>query len=154
MWCGFWQTYYYLSDVNSFSKNGGLKAMGESLDRGMVFVMSLWDDHYVSNCGTFCDEMLHDRFIFSFHQANKNLDIFHSLLQLTVHWSILGKYALARCYLSCGFNWTRCPSWTLLHWHTKGAWNRGRASHFDNHWQAGNDRRLHSGLSIIVLELF
>jgi len=70
-------------DVNSFSKNGGLKAMGESLDRGMVFVMSLWDDHYVSNCGTFCDEMLHDRFIFSFHQANKNLDIFHSLLQLT-----------------------------------------------------------------------
>jgi cellulose 1,4-beta-cellobiosidase len=35
-------------DVNSFSKNGGLKAMGESLDRGMVFVMSLWDDHYAN----------------------------------------------------------------------------------------------------------
>jgi len=28
-----------------FAKLGGLKAMGEAMDRGMVLVMSLWDDH-------------------------------------------------------------------------------------------------------------
>lgn len=31
-------------DVDDFSKQGGLKAMGDALDRGMVLVMSLWDD--------------------------------------------------------------------------------------------------------------
>jgi len=31
-------------DINDFKKQGGLKAMGEALDRGMVLVMSLWDD--------------------------------------------------------------------------------------------------------------
>lgn len=32
-----------------FKQKGGLKAMGESLDRGMVLVMSLWDDHTDTN---------------------------------------------------------------------------------------------------------
>jgi len=31
-------------DVDDFTKKGGLKAMGDALDRGMVLVMSLWDD--------------------------------------------------------------------------------------------------------------
>lgn len=29
---------------NAFKKTGGLKAMGEALDRGMVLTMSIWDD--------------------------------------------------------------------------------------------------------------
>lgn len=33
------------NDQNSFGRLGGLKAMGESLRRGMVLVLSLWDDH-------------------------------------------------------------------------------------------------------------
>ena len=33
-------------DVQDFANKGGLKAMGDSLDRGHVLVMSLWDDHY------------------------------------------------------------------------------------------------------------
>jgi len=32
-------------DKNDFETKGGLKAMGAALDRGMVLVMSLWDDH-------------------------------------------------------------------------------------------------------------
>lgn len=32
-------------DKNDLSAKGGLKSMGESMDRGMVFVMSLWNDH-------------------------------------------------------------------------------------------------------------
>ncbi|KAF1987844.1 glycoside hydrolase family 7 protein [Aulographum hederae CBS 113979] len=32
-------------DNNAFATAGGLKAMGESFERGMVLVMSLWDDH-------------------------------------------------------------------------------------------------------------
>ncbi|TRY69219.1 hypothetical protein TCAL_13113, partial [Tigriopus californicus] len=32
-------------DVNDHQKKGGLKTMGEALKRGMVLVMSLWDDH-------------------------------------------------------------------------------------------------------------
>jgi cellulose 1,4-beta-cellobiosidase len=32
-------------DKNDFATKGGLKAMGAALDRGMVLVMSLWDDH-------------------------------------------------------------------------------------------------------------
>jgi len=31
---------------NGFKDNGGMKAMGDALDRGVVLVMSLWDDHY------------------------------------------------------------------------------------------------------------
>jgi len=36
------KTYNSSSDV--FKKNGGLKAMGEALERGMVLTMSIWDD--------------------------------------------------------------------------------------------------------------
>mmetsp|Transcript_43942 Transcript_43942/g.93432 ORF Transcript_43942/g.93432 Transcript_43942/m.93432 type:complete len:472 (+) Transcript_43942:70-1485(+) len=32
-------------DVDAFSQQGGLKAMGDALEKGMVLVMSLWDDH-------------------------------------------------------------------------------------------------------------
>jgi cellulose 1,4-beta-cellobiosidase len=35
-----------MGDVNDFAKHGGMKKMGEALKRGMVLVMSLWDDHY------------------------------------------------------------------------------------------------------------
>jgi len=31
---------------NGFKDHGGMKAMGQSMDRGQVLVMSLWDDHY------------------------------------------------------------------------------------------------------------
>ena len=34
-------------DPNDYEKRGGNKVMGGSLDRGMVLVMSLWDDHDV-----------------------------------------------------------------------------------------------------------
>jgi len=34
-----------MSDSDRFIKVGGMKAMGESLKRGMVLVVSLWDDH-------------------------------------------------------------------------------------------------------------
>lgn len=34
-------------DVDSFTVRGGLKALGEAMERGMVLVMSLWDDHDV-----------------------------------------------------------------------------------------------------------
>lgn len=32
-------------DKNDFTRNGGMKAMSDALGRGMVLVMSLWDDH-------------------------------------------------------------------------------------------------------------
>jgi len=32
-------------DTNDFAKKGGMKQMGEAMKRGMVLVMSLWDDH-------------------------------------------------------------------------------------------------------------
>ncbi|KAI0660696.1 cellobiohydrolaseI [Cubamyces menziesii] len=32
-------------DTNSFEKLGGLQQMGASFDKGMVLVMSIWDDH-------------------------------------------------------------------------------------------------------------
>jgi cellulose 1,4-beta-cellobiosidase len=32
-------------EINSFNSKGGLKSLGESLDRGMVLVLSIWDDH-------------------------------------------------------------------------------------------------------------
>jgi cellulose 1,4-beta-cellobiosidase len=35
-------------DENTFSARGGLKSMGDALGRGMVLVMSLWDDHAVN----------------------------------------------------------------------------------------------------------
>jgi len=35
-------------DRNSFSEKGGMKQMGEALDRGMVLVISMWDDIAVS----------------------------------------------------------------------------------------------------------
>jgi len=35
-------------DMNDFAAKGGLKQMGEALDRGMVLVLSLWDDTDVS----------------------------------------------------------------------------------------------------------
>jgi len=34
-------------DMNDFEKKGGLRALGQALDRGMVLVLSLWDDHDV-----------------------------------------------------------------------------------------------------------
>ncbi|GAM28417.1 hypothetical protein SAMD00019534_115930, partial [Acytostelium subglobosum LB1] len=34
-------------DVDSFNQHGGLKAMGEAIQGGMVLVMSLWDDYAV-----------------------------------------------------------------------------------------------------------
>lgn len=33
------------ADTNDFTKKGGLKVMGQALDRGVVLVMSLWDDY-------------------------------------------------------------------------------------------------------------
>jgi cellulose 1,4-beta-cellobiosidase len=36
------------SDLNDFSKKGGLEKMGEALGRGMVLVLSLWDDSQVN----------------------------------------------------------------------------------------------------------
>uniref|UniRef100_A0A6A7FZ63 cellulose 1,4-beta-cellobiosidase (non-reducing end) n=3 Tax=Hirondellea gigas TaxID=1518452 RepID=A0A6A7FZ63_9CRUS len=36
----------FFGDVQAFAEKGGMKALGESLDRGHVLVMSLWDDHY------------------------------------------------------------------------------------------------------------
>jgi len=35
-------------DLNDFQLKGGLKEMGEALDRGMVLVLSLWDDSQVN----------------------------------------------------------------------------------------------------------
>jgi len=35
-------------DTDDFAKKGGLKTMGEALDRGMVLVLSLWDDSQVN----------------------------------------------------------------------------------------------------------
>lgn len=34
----------HFGDIDDFSKKGGMKAMGEALDRGVVLVISLWDD--------------------------------------------------------------------------------------------------------------
>jgi len=36
------------NDQNDFAKKGGLKAMGDVFSRGVVLVMSLWDDHDVN----------------------------------------------------------------------------------------------------------
>lgn len=37
------------SEPNDFQKKGGLAQMGEALERGMVLVMSLWDDSSATN---------------------------------------------------------------------------------------------------------
>ena len=39
------QTKVAFDDVDDHAEHGGLKTMGESLDRGQVLVMSMWDDH-------------------------------------------------------------------------------------------------------------
>jgi len=36
----------YYGEINAFSERGGMAKMGRSLSKGMVLVMSLWDDHY------------------------------------------------------------------------------------------------------------
>ncbi len=33
------------AELNAHADKGGLKAMGDAMKRGMVFTMSLWDDH-------------------------------------------------------------------------------------------------------------
>jgi hypothetical protein len=33
------------NEADSFESRGGLKAMGDAMGRGMVLVLSLWDDH-------------------------------------------------------------------------------------------------------------
>jgi len=38
----------FFGDQNDFEKKGGLKGVGTSFEKGMVLVMSLWDDHEVS----------------------------------------------------------------------------------------------------------
>ena len=35
-------------DTNDFAKKGGVKAMGDAMEDGMVLVLSLWDDHDVN----------------------------------------------------------------------------------------------------------
>ncbi|KIY62046.1 glycoside hydrolase family 7 protein [Cylindrobasidium torrendii FP15055 ss-10] len=35
-------------DTDSFNERGGLAGMGDAFDRGMVLVMSIWDDHAVN----------------------------------------------------------------------------------------------------------
>jgi len=37
----------FFGDQNDFEKKGGLKGVGTSFEKGMVLVMSLWDDHEV-----------------------------------------------------------------------------------------------------------
>jgi len=39
---------YFNESHNGFKDHGGMKAMGQSMDRGHVLVMSLWDDHYAN----------------------------------------------------------------------------------------------------------
>jgi len=39
------QSKVVFGDADDFADNGGLKTMGEALGRGMVLIMSLWDDH-------------------------------------------------------------------------------------------------------------
>jgi len=41
--CG--QTKVVFGDVDDHGEHGGLKTMGDSMDRGHVLVMSMWDDH-------------------------------------------------------------------------------------------------------------
>jgi len=39
---------YFNETHNGFKDHGGMKAMGDAMDRGLVLVMSLWDDHYAN----------------------------------------------------------------------------------------------------------
>merc|ERR1711982_259331 len=41
-WCSSQKSKF--GDRDSFTEKGGMKAMGEALDRGMVLVVSMWDD--------------------------------------------------------------------------------------------------------------
>merc|ERR1712080_647356 len=41
--CGQMKTAF--GDHDDYGEKGGLKTMGDSLDRGHVLVMSMWDDH-------------------------------------------------------------------------------------------------------------
>ena len=36
----------YSYDFNEFGRKGGMQSLSDSMDRGLVLVMSLWDDHY------------------------------------------------------------------------------------------------------------
>lgn len=45
-WCTTQKSVF--GDTNSFSAKGGLNAMGQSMDRGQVLVLSIWDDHAVN----------------------------------------------------------------------------------------------------------
>lgn len=38
----------FFGDIDDHKLKGGLKQMGEAMKRGMVLVMSLWDDHDVN----------------------------------------------------------------------------------------------------------
>jgi cellulose 1,4-beta-cellobiosidase len=44
-WCVAQKTAF--GDTNSFTAKGGLTTMGQSMDRGQVLVLSIWDDHAV-----------------------------------------------------------------------------------------------------------
>ncbi|KAH9807297.1 family 7 glycoside hydrolase [Melampsora americana] len=48
-------------DQNDFSKKGGLKSMGESMDRGHVLVMSIWDDHSPAAMDWLSGDYPHDK---------------------------------------------------------------------------------------------
>ena len=37
-------------DLNYFNTKGGLKTMGDAFEKGMVLVMSIWDDHAANMC--------------------------------------------------------------------------------------------------------
>jgi cellulose 1,4-beta-cellobiosidase len=37
-------------DTNDYATKGGLKAMGDAMESGMVLVMSVWDDHGTNFC--------------------------------------------------------------------------------------------------------
>ncbi|TFK98835.1 family 7 glycoside hydrolase [Pterulicium gracile] len=39
------RSYDFFGDINDFVDNGGMRAMGQALQKGMVLAMSIWDDH-------------------------------------------------------------------------------------------------------------
>ena len=41
-------------DHKSFQEHGSLSAMGKALGRGMVLVLSIWDDHTVNMLWVLC----------------------------------------------------------------------------------------------------
>jgi cellulose 1,4-beta-cellobiosidase len=46
-WCDT-ENAVHKEDVYPFKEHGGMKSMGAAMARGMVLVMSLWDDHYAN----------------------------------------------------------------------------------------------------------